>query len=152
MNIIITQQLSNALPKSHPFQKHEIVNPECFKSLYKLLKSIKNQKIIIYDRTYNKTLQNYVIVPINDHINCSGDNPLIGHQKLLNIDFLEIGSLYKQYNQGIITHCCGKILNIKYSYPSHFICHIAILAKVVGIEKIQAYLLNDIGQESVIQK
>ena len=53
-----------------------------------------------------------------------------------------ITKLYKYGQNFVKTDCCGKKLNRQYSYPSHYLCNIAILAKASGIKKISAFLVN----------
>ncbi len=79
---------------------------------------------------------------MNDHINRTGNNPLINKQDFLNIDFLDIGSSYVKKEKGIITNCCGEQLKSQHLYPSHFLCNIIILAKALKIQECHAYLIN----------
>ena len=82
------------------------------------------------------------IIKVKDHINRTGENPLISHQKKLNIEFIDITKIYKIEKNAVNTDCCGKKLNKKYTYPSHYLCNISILAKAMGIKKISAFLVN----------
>ena len=137
---IITQQLADKLPKDHKLLYNKIVNPQNYSALHSAL--IETQQLIIYDITTNKKYPLETIIGVNDHINRTGENPLIGHQKELDIDFTDITRLYQCKQNFINTDCCGKELNVKYTYPSHYLCFISILAKSLGIKKISAFLVN----------
>ena len=43
---------------------------------------------------------------------------VIKKQNVLNIDFLDIGGLYKKKQGGVITNCCGETLQLQYLYHS----------------------------------
>ena len=138
--IIITQQLANKLPKNHELLSNLALNPQDYLTIYPVL--TKAQQLTIYDITTTKEHSEETIIGVNDHINRTGNNPLIGHQKDLNIDFTNINKLYKSEHNSVKTDCCGKTLNLRYPYPSHYLCNISILAKAMGIHKISAFLVN----------
>lgn len=136
----ITKQLKKKLPPRHLLLSYEMIDLE---KIDESINKIKNKNIIkIYDATTIKKEKNLIKIPVNDHINRTGNNPLIKKQKLLKIDFLDIRSSYSQKEEGIITNCCGKKLNSDYLYPSHFLCNIVILAKALKIPECHAYLIN----------
>ena len=141
---IITEQLANKLPQNSKLQKYNIVNPTNFNELYQLLTSNKINEIHVTDSTRNKKKEQGKIISIKDHINRTGTNILIGKQKFLDINFIDMTNLYQRDKNSIITHCCGAILNNKYEYPSHYICHITTLAHALKIKKIKAFLYNTI--------
>jgi len=138
MITVITKQLAQKLWH----KKGYIVNPTQIEQTIQLLAQNKSEKINIYDRTYNKTLKENDIVPINDHINKTGINPLIGKQKELNIDFVDMTHVYNKHPNGIITHCYGKLLNHTNNFPSHYISLITIIARAVGFKSINGFLVN----------
>ena len=137
---IITQQLADKLPKNHKLLSNLVLNPQDYLTTYPVLKEA--QQLIIYDRTRTNEYPVETIINVNDHINRTGNNPLIGRQKELSIDFTNINKLYKSKQNSIKTDCCGKTLNLRYPYPSHYLCNISILAKAIGIPKISAFLVN----------
>jgi len=137
---IITQQLAKKLPRDHKLLSNQTVNPQDYSTLYSLLS--KAQQLTIYDITSTKKHSHETIFSVTDHINRTGNNPLIGHQIELGIDFIDITKLYLKEQNSVITDCCGKELNRKYLYPSHYLCNITILAKALDIQKISAYLVN----------
>jgi hypothetical protein len=49
---------------------------------------------------------------------------------------------YSFDKKAIVTVCCGETLNKKYEYPSHFLCHITILAHALKIPTIKGNLYN----------
>jgi len=139
---IITEQLANKLPKDSELQKYNIVNPTNFNQLHQLLKSNKIDEIHITDATTSTKKEPGTIIPVQNHINRTGTNILTRRQKLLGIDFIDMTNLYQTKKNSIITDCCGEILNNKYKYPSHYICHITTLALAMNIKKIYGFLYN----------
>ena len=139
---IITEQLANKLPKDSELQKYKIVNPTNFNELYQQLKSNKTNEINVIDLTSTPKEEYGMIISVQDHINRIGTNILTGRQKLLGIDFIDMTNLYQTKKNSIITDCCGEILNNKYKYPSHYICHITTLALAMNIKKIYGFLYN----------
>ena len=137
---IITHQLADKLPKNHELLSNLVLNPQDYLTILPVLKEA--QQLIIYDITKTNKHPAQTIINVNDHINRTGNNPLIGHQIELGIDFTNINKLYKSEKNSIKTDCCGKTLNLSYPYPSHYLCNISILAKAIGIPKISAFLVN----------
>ena len=136
----ITKQLKNKLPAQHRLFAHDMIDPQ---NIGESVNKIKNNKIIkIYDLTTTKLQKNFATLPVNDHINRTGNNPLIKKQKLLKIDFLDIGESYVKKVEGVITNCCGEKLILQYLYPSHYLCNITILTKALKIQECHAYLIN----------
>ena len=141
---LITQQLANKLHNDNKLKKQIIVDPTKFDQMKQLLTSKTIKELHITDITYDKNQKQGNIIGINNHINRTGTNILIGKQKHLDIDFIDLTNIYVQTKTGIITNCCGKTLNERYKYPSHFICHISTLAHTIKIKKIHGYLFNNI--------
>ena len=141
---IITEQLANKLPKDSELQKYKIVNPTNFNELYQQLKSNKTNEINVIDLTSTPKEEYGMIISVQDHINRTGTNILTGRQKHLGIDFIDMTNLYQKNKNSIITDCCGEILNNKYEYPSHYLCHITTLAKAMNIKNIYGFLYNTI--------
>ena len=139
---IITKQLAKKLPKNSKLNKYQIVNPKNFIQLYQLIKRANINEIQITDSTSTSRLSFGTIIEIEDHINRTGTNILIGNQKFLDIDFIDMTNLYKSNQNSVITNCCGETLNIHHEYPSHYICHITTLAHAMNIKIIQGFLYN----------
>ena len=110
---VITEQLSKKLPKENVLQKQTIVNPANFDSIYKLLDSHNITELNITDATYSKKIAAGKMVQVNDHINKTGSNPLIGKQEFLDIDFIDMTGAYSFDKKAIVTVCCGETLNKK---------------------------------------
>ena len=137
---LITEQLKTFLPKNHYLQEYKKIDPQ---NIEDLIKTIKNKnKIKVYDLTKTQELQQLEIIRVNDHINKTGENPLIARQKQLKITFLDSTNLYKSTQDGIITECCGKKLNKNSKFPSHYLSNIALLSKAIGVKEFSAYLIN----------
>ena len=141
---IITEQLAKKLPKKSELQKYNIVNPTNFNQLHQLLKANKTNEINVIDLTSTTKEEHGRIISVQDHINRTGINILAGRQKWLGIYFIDITNLYQKKKNSIITDCCGEILNNKYKYPSHYICHIMTLAHAMNIKSIYGFLYNTI--------
>ena len=139
---IITKQLASKLPKENEMQKHKVINPKKFDQLYQLLISSKTNEIHVIDLTYTTKKESGTIISVQDHINRTGTNILIGKQNFLGIDFMDMTNLYQYKQNSIITDCCGKTLNNKYEYPSHYMCHITTLAHALKIKNIYGFLYN----------
>ena len=142
MLTIVTKQLSEILPKNHKLQKYTSIDPTNFKEMIKLLKSKINRTLCVYDVTNSKKIKEHQTVMIKDHINNIGFNILIGQQKHLNIDFIDLTNLYSYKQSEVITICCGKKLNLHTEYPSHYLCNITTLAKALQFKTIIGYLYN----------
>ena len=136
---IITNQLAEKLSTRDKLLNNLIINPLDFVALHSTLKNKK--KIIIYDLTYSKKHPKYHELTVNNHINCTGKNPLIYKMKNNN-NFLDLTQLYKYTENSVITHCCGHKLNTQYNYPSHYLCHVSILARSLGVQEIRGALVN----------
>jgi hypothetical protein len=138
-NIIITPALSKSnghIPKGTVLDINELNNS------ISLLKKLDKSSITIYDTTCVKDIPQDEIYHVNDHINCSGENPLVGRQQELGIDFIDMSNVYEKTHNGIVTESCGERLNLDFSFPSTFLAHIVILARTLGFKKITAKLIN----------
>ena len=139
---VITKQLSNKLPRENKLQKLTKISPDSFESIYRLINLKQITELHITDATYSNKLPKGKIIQVKDHINKTGSSILTGKQALLNIDFIDIKNTYSFEKNAIITVCCGERLNKNFDYPSHFLCHIAILAHGLKIPTIKGFLYN----------
>lgn len=139
---IITQQLEKQLSLDHELKKELVCNIQSFDDIAYIIKKAGPSLIQIFDSTFTPHYKRGSIIPISDHINRTGQNPLIGNNTSKKIEFIDISNLYHCEKKGIITDCCGDKLDKSYIYPSHFLCNFSIVARSLGIEKIQAFLFN----------
>jgi len=139
---IATNDLVKRLDDNSDLVYNEKVSGNNFNSIFAVLKKTKINILNIIDVTSSMSLPNKSIIQVKDHINKTGNNPLIGNQKLLGIDFIDITNIYDYNHNAVITTCCGSELNKNEKYPSYFLCHVAIIAKALNIKKIRAYLYN----------
>ena len=139
---LITTELIKKIPKEHKAIQYFVINLQDIEKIIQVLKNKK--KIEVYDFTISSKLEKLQIIPVNDHINRTGKNPLITRQKELKIDFLDSAKLYKQKKKGITTDCCGEKLNRNYLFPSHYLSNISLIAKALKINEFSAYLINAI--------
>ena len=112
----------------------------------KILNDIYEKKpntVEIYDITTTKETPPLSIIKVSDHINKTGENPIIGIQKKFKKDFYDIRNIYVDKN-GKITTSLGRYFkeNPKEKYPSTHLSNIAILCSVAGIKKIKGSLVN----------
>ena len=119
-----------------------VVDPKNFNQCWDILKSAQNETVEIYDLTKSKKLNPGEIISVNDHINKTGQNPLIGKQKSLSIDFIDLSTIYNQSNSGVITECCGEYLFEHSDFPTHYLCNIIIIAAALKIPKVSAFIQN----------
>ncbi len=139
---IITKKLAHHLPSEHELLEHKVVDGNDFHAILEIYQQEKSEKVTIFDATYDPKLKSEEIIPIRDHINKTGKNILIPLRKKLEGEFFDVSNLYKNNEDGIVTTCCGESLNTNTPYPSHHLCHFAVLARAVNIKNIQAYLYN----------
>ena len=139
---IVTKQLAKQLPIDHELNKETICNPRTYNEIHSILKLIPSTMIQIYDSTFTPHYKRGSIIPVSDHINRTGQNPLIGNSTSKKVEFIDISNPYHSDKNGITTDCCGEALNKTYIYPSHHLCSFAIVARSMGIKKIQAFLYN----------
>tara|TARA_Y100001968_G_C19403564_1_gene742385 strand:- start:407 stop:868 length:462 start_codon:yes stop_codon:yes gene_type:complete len=110
------------------------------------ISAISSQKIEIYDYTYTVNHNNGDIISVAGHINKTGNNPLIGHQKYLDKPFVDLSNLYNT-PEGVTTECLGKYFDKhkqKHLYPSTYLCYIAIIARAYHKKTIRAFLINNL--------
>ena len=137
---IITKQLALRLAKDHYLKIERVCDPQSYGDMQSILKLVTPSGVQLYDCTTTPHYKRGNIIPVSDHINRTGQNLLIGNGK--KNDFMDVSNLYHCNSNGIITDCCGKTLNNSFIYPSHFLCNLAIVAKLMGIKKIQGFLFN----------
>ena len=109
----------------------------------KSFKEIQKPKTIhIFDKGFEKTGE---IIPINNHINKTGINPL-RENKVKKIQFYDITEIYQKHKQGKIAECYGNKTPIKNKNPQYiqgkYLCNYVILAHSFGFKEIFAYIIN----------
>ena len=141
---IITKQLAKKLPIDHELNKEIVCDTRSYEAINSILKLIPLTMIQVYDSTFTPHYKRGSIIPVSDHINRTGQNPLIDNGNSKQIEFIDISNLYHYHSEknSITTDCCGEALNKAYIYPSHYLCNFAIVARSMGIKKIQAFLYN----------
>ncbi len=139
---IYTRQLAEEQQYSgtEPF---DVIDPKNIGEAIQTLKKHRQQtdEIAIYDIS-PRLNHNRILLPVNDHINRTGNNPLIGRQHELNVEFIDISDIYEQKINGVVTVCCGDSeAPEEFQYPSMFLSHLSILARVLNYKKIHAYVV-----------
>ena len=104
--------------------------------------SSRPEEVTIYDITKTSKQKHLSKIYVNDHVNRTGSNPLIGKQKYFDVDFIDIKKTYKLHPSGVVTFCCGKKLNKELPFPSHYLCHISIICKTLKVQSITGVLIN----------
>jgi len=136
----VTKQQMMSVCKNKNFKKTIQTQHEELEK--KIKQTNKNTEIYIYDITHNpQKPQNQETKTIN-HINKTGENPLIKQTKK-NI-FIDMTHPYIQ-KKGKTTTCLGRRYNKekqKHTNPSTNICHYVIILKANGFNKIYGRLIN----------
>ena len=126
------------------------INPNNIVATIRILKTLEQHPIEVYDITHNRHMPQDQKIVVKDHINQTGNNPLIGIQSQFSEPFIDISNTY-DVDDGVITACLGPHYNKhknQHAYPSTYLCYISILAKAIGIKKINATLINKIDSKS----
>ena len=126
------------------------INPKNIVDTIKILKTLKEYSIEIYDITHNPQIPHNEKIIVKDHINQTGNNPLIGIQSQFLEAFIDISNIYSA-EDGVTTVCLGKHYDKhkkQNEYPSTYLCYISILAKAIGVKKISASLINKIDTKN----
>ena len=133
----------------HKFAEPIKINPKNIAKTIKILKALKQHSVEIYDITHNPEMPHNQKIIIKDHINKTGNNPLIGIQSKFSEPFIDISNTYS-VDDGVTTVCLGPHYDQhknQYAYPSTYLCYISILAKAIGVKKIKATLINKIDSK-----
>ena len=137
--IIITEELKN--------KKIKIKYNYCYtrkSKINEIKKQLKNKKTIeIFDITHSQRKKKNTRIRVNDHINKTGENPLLSCHP---IKFIDLTGLYKKDIKGTTTTCLGKKYKKEkkqHLQPSTDLCIIAILCKKIKPDAtIQGVLIN----------
>ena len=145
--MIQTLITDTSIIKENFFNKVEnitIIDPLETLRAIKQIKALPQGPIEIYDYTLSLKHRSREIIKVSDHINMTGNNPLIGNQKELPKQFVDISNLYNS-ESGVTTTCLGKYFNQNkqsYQYPSAYLCYIAIIVRALERKNIHAFLIN----------
>ena len=135
------------------FEDTEELNPRNIKKVIEKFKlAVKNGfKIEVLDLTDNPEITTGTLITVNDHINCTGDNPLRGNQKLFKTDFPDLTRIYKQHSRGVITTSWGshKTEPQTNKFPTKYFCYFGIIAGALGLQPISGFLVNQ-QQENLL--
>jgi len=139
--LIISRNIHNMFSESIK------IDPTNISESVQILKKYKHQTIDVYDTTHNLNIAHNARIEVKDHINKTGNNPLIGIQSQFSEPFIDISNIYSS-TDGVTAVCLGLHYGkhkSQYTYPTNYLCYISILAKAVGIEKINATLINKVN-------
>ena len=136
---IATNQLYHKITKQDNIPLCISVDPTNIEELIKIMNKNEEKKVTIYDYTTTNKIKSKQLISVKDHINNTGSNILLGKQKLLNIDFIDMSNIYTYDIKNIIATCIGEN-NIEADYPCSFLCNISTLARALNYTLIKAYL------------
>ena len=125
----------------------KITKPEkAIFSINNIIKSPINKRdnIFIYDKTYIEKNKDKKIIYINNHINKSGESPLLKTFKKEK-KFYDITQIYKQHPLGVVASCLGNRYEkskTKHKYPCPKLPLVAALLYVYGFKNIYGRLIN----------
>ncbi len=122
----------------------KILDPQDTKSVVEEFSNEKNSKIEVWGLTHSNTVNSGTILRVNDHINCTGRNPLRNHLYLFDITFPDLSNIYRQTKDGFITTGLGsKYPSLKNeSLPTEYFCYYGIIAGAMGMQPIYGKLIN----------
>ena len=123
------------------------INCETSRNIFEEIKNLNPNQINIYDQTYSLKHKQGELIGVGDHINKTGNNPLIGNQHKLNQQFIDISKLYGG-SEGVTTTCLGKDFEDhkkNHEYPSTHICQVSIVVKALGKSKVKGFLINRVS-------
>jgi len=138
-NIIVSSQLYYS-GKEHP--NGIMLDIKNFEDCFNKLKNMDKREITVYDIVYSTKVESNKTIIVNDHINCSGINPLIGKQKFLGIDFIDMTNVYKKENSGVVAYSCGEKILPEFKYPCAFLACFVILCRALQFKTIYGRLIN----------
>ena len=82
------------------------INPNNRSETIRTLKTLKQHSIEVYDITHNPHMPHDEKIVVKDHINQTGNNPLIGIQRQFSEPFIDISNTYN-VDDGVTTVCLG---------------------------------------------
>jgi len=133
-----TEKLSSRLTNNIYINKAKDIN--------KHIIGPKTEEINIYDITKKQKGNQRKKTQINNHINKTGENPLIT-KKQTKIKFYDTTNAYQKSIKGITTTCLGKRYKKEYKKfknPSTFICHVVFILRARGYKKIKGWLIPNL--------
>ena len=124
-------------------KKYFKLHSDSFNQLYK---HQKTQAIHIYDVEKNKKNKKIKkIIQVTNHINKTGINPIKKHQKK-KVKFYDVTEIYQQNKKRTTVECFGSKNPTKNKdknkIQSGYLCNHSIVAHIVGIKKIYAYVIT----------
>ena len=143
---IITEELYKAIPNIQKILK--LKNSTITQNTTNPFNKISNKtktSIYIYDISKNhKPNQSISIIPINNHINKTGVNPL---RKKSNkkIQFYDITEIYQQTPKGKIAACYGNKTppqNKTKHISTGYLCCFSIIARLFYSEKVYGFVIE----------
>ena len=85
---IITKQLAKKLPIDHELNKETICDTRSYEEINSILILIPSTMIKVYDSTFTPHYKRGSIIPVSDHINRTGQNPLVGNSTSKKVEFI----------------------------------------------------------------
>ena len=138
--IFITQDVANHIDlKKLKLHKAKIL-PLNSVNFFNTKRNTK-QPLYIYDLGFNTQQR---IIPVCNHINKTGTNPLRGQHKG-NIEFYDITKIYQKQEKAKTAECFGQHKPIKKNTQytqTRFLCHHTIAAYCAGFRIIFAYVID----------
>ena len=139
--IFITKAIAQQI-ELHKFNLQDAqIMPKQTTNYFKKIKD-KEEAIHIYDLGFNKHKK---IIPINNHINKTGENPLRRTKQNKTV-FYDITKIYQRQKLAKTAECFGdkqhKENNNNNNTQTRFLCNYVISAYCQGIKKIFAYVID----------
>lgn len=143
---IITEELYNAVPDiKKKLKLKNITITQKTSNPFKKIKLKTKASIYIYDISKNHKPNNPIsIIPINNHINKTGVNPL-RRKANKKIQFYDITEIYQQSPKGKIAACYGNKnpSQIKTKQiPAGYLCYFSVIARLFYSEKVYGFVIE----------
>ena len=132
-----TIEIANKTTNNIYIKKAEDIN--------KHIKKTNKTEINVYDKTKKQKKGEEKKIRVNNHINKTGENPLIS-KKETKINFYDITEMYHKKKEGVTTVCLGKRYKKeqkKFKYPSSTLCHVVFILRSKGYKKINGWLIPE---------
>lgn len=121
-----------------------VLDPQDTQKVVEKFTAEKSSDIEVWGLTQSLIHDSGTVLKVNDHINCTGNNPLRNNLDLFNITFPDLSKIYIKQNNGIITTGWGKNYPgpTNEHYPTAYFCYYGIISGALGLPRITGYLVN----------
>ena len=143
---VVTAELYRAIPNIQKILKlQKIIIVKNLSDPFKKIKPNTKASIYIYDLSKNyKTGKSISIIPINNHINKTGVNPLRKKENK-KIKFYDITEIYQQNPKGKIAVCYGSRSPLQKqtkNISTGYLCYFSVIARIFYSKKVYGFVIE----------